>query len=535
MSMNGIIEKRKRAVFLPILLLVVLGAARSAAGSTDEIDRKFRALVEASSGQAVVSKDEARPDYTNLDGKAAVTSGDWTALAQKYPNPWLPGEMTNGPSPEILAQWWNALGDEALTRLIEKALKNNRDLQVARSKVVQARAQLGISRAAALPWLDNTDTWGRSKTPTAAGGSGKTAELYRLEVDASWEIDIFGGLRQSIKADTASLEAQYAALHDTWVSLSSEIALDYISLRTYQERLRIAQSNLDLQMDTLDMLQSRYRSGLADTLAVNQAKYTMQQTWALIPPLQSSVEQMLNALSILVGEVPGSLEDELGSWKPLPKPVSSDLVGIPANSMRQRPDIRAAERQLAAQIARKKSAQADLWPKFYLFGSIGLESGSSGSLFSSGAQAWSFGPQITLPIFHAGAIRKNIQVQTALQEQALATYEQTVLNAVSDVRNALAANALELQRNETLRQGVVAAREALAAANDQYRNGLSDFNNVISAQAALLSLQEQLAISQGEMISDLIRVFKALGGGWAPLTAEYVAPSPAEKASPAKR
>jgi outer membrane protein TolC len=196
------------------------------------------------------------------------------------------------------------------------------------------------------------------------------------------------------------------------------------------------------------------------------------------------------------------------------------LIGIPANALRQRPDIREAERQLAAQIARKKSAKADLWPKFYLLGSIGTESIDTGSLFEGSAKSYSFGPKITWPIFHGGAIRNNIRVQTARQEQYLAAYEQTVLNAVAEVRNALTASIQERQRNEALRRGMEAAQAALELANDRYKNGLTDFNSVISAQRNLQSLSDAYAISEGQITSDAVRLFKALGGGWAPLAQE---------------
>ncbi|GHS86485.1 RND efflux system, hypothetical protein, NodT [Synergistales bacterium] len=452
---------------------------------------------------------------------AELDAGDWTRLAQRYSNPWIvSGNPLEPPSAEILASWWEAFGDDTLKRLIKLALNNNRDLLIARSRVTEARSALGISKAALLPWLDNVDSWGRAREPVSAGGTGSPNELYRLAIDASWEIDIFGGRRQETKAATATLEAQYAALHGAWVSLSSEVALNYLSLRTLQERLRVAESNLSLQRETLDMIKSQHDTGLADSLALNQAQYMFHQTQATIPTLQTNIEATLNQLAILAGSVPGSLEDELNQPQPMPSVNNAELIGIPADSLRQRPDIRQAERQLAAQIARKKSAQADLWPKFRLVGAIGFESGSSGSLFESSSKLWSFGPQISLPIFHAGAIRKNIQVQTAKQEQALAAYEQTVLMAVAEVRNAMTANVLEYQRNASLRGGVEAAREALAVATDKYRSGLSDFNNVIIAQQALLSLEEQYAVSEGQRASNVVRIFKAVGGGWAPLIAD---------------
>jgi NodT family efflux transporter outer membrane factor (OMF) lipoprotein len=456
---------------------------------------------------------------------AELDSGDWAALVRRYPNPAVNNGEKNGEKdgPDgadgLLACWWDTFGDETLTRLIRDALKNNRDLRVARERVAEARAALGISKAAKLPWLDSVDSWGRSQSPIDAGGSGKPAELWRLAADASWEIDIFGSRRQEIRAAAATLEARHAALHGAWVSLSSEIALNYLSLRTLQERLRIAEHNLSLQLESLAMVRSRYEAGLSDSLALNQAQYTADQTRSTIPPLQAGVGQTLNLLSVLVGDVPGSLGDELSRAMPLPD-VKSAFTGIPADTLRQRPDIRAAERELVAQIARKKSAQVDLWPKFRLLGSIGTAASDSGGLFTSDSKLWSFGPQISLPLFHAGAIRKNIQVQTARQEQALAAYEQTVLKAVAEVRDALAANALEHRRNTALRSGVGAARNALAAASDKYRSGLSDYGNVIAAQHALLSLEEACAVSEGQKASNAVRLFKALGGGWAPLTDE---------------
>lgn len=469
-----------------------------------------------SAGAYAADRDTMKP----ISKDAELTAGDWTGMAERYPLPYADGSAKDAPSPEILASWWESLGDPTLTQLITWSLQNNRDLQSARARVTEARAALGISKAAVLPWLDNVNSWSRSEVPVNSTGTGNSTEVYRLGIDASWEIDIFGGRRQDIKAGRADLEAQYAALHSTWVTLSSEVALNYLTLRTLQERLDIAEKNLQLQTDTLALLQSRYDAGLTDALALSQSQYTVEQTRAMIPPLQTNIEETMNLLATLIGNVPGSLEEVLGEAKPLPRPDSVNLVGIPANSLRQRPDIRMAERQLVAQIARKKSAEKDLLPKFTLIGSIGLESLNSGSLFSSDSHSYSIGPRITLPIFHGGAIRNNIRVQTAREEQYLAAYEQTVLEAVAEVRNALTADTQERSRNQSLQAGMEAARTALEVAEDKYRNGLTDFNNVITAQQALLSLEEQYAISEGQMTSNIVRVFKALGGGWAPLTAE---------------
>ena len=243
----------------------------------------------------------------------------------------------------------------------------------------------------------------------------------------------------------------------------------------------------------------------------------MEQTKAMIPNIEAALEQAKNALAILTGELPGTLEAELSVKGPIPVLENREYIGIPANAIRQRPDIRRAERLLAAQLARKKSAQADLWPKFYLTGSIGTEAGGWGSLFEGPAKLYGFMPQISWPIFHAGAIRNNIKVQGAVAEQLLNSYEQTVLTAVGEVRNALSANVREYERNGSLKRGMEAAQTALDVANDKYANGLVDFTNVINAQRSLTELSEEYTISRGQISTNAVQLFKALGGGWQPL------------------
>ena len=441
----------------------------------------------------------------------------WTELARAYPVAAASSDTSEALTPERLASWWDAFGDPIMTSLIKKSLEKNRDLAAARAGVTEARAALGVSQAALLPWLDTTNFWNSSRTPVDAGGTGGGGNLYRLGVDASWEIDVFGGRREKVKAQRATLEAQYAPLYSTWTSLASEVAINYISLRTLQERLDIANYNLGLQNDTVEIQLSKTNSGLTDSLTLKQAQYTMEQTKAMIPNIEAALEQAKNALAILTGELPGTLEAELSVKGPIPVLENREYIGIPANAIRQRPDIRRAERLLAAQLARKKSAQADLWPKFYLTGSIGTEAGGWGSLFEGPAKLYGFMPQISWPIFHAGAIRNNIKVQGAVAEQLLNSYEQTVLTAVGEVRNALSANVREYERNGSLKRGMEAAQTALDVANDKYANGLVDFTNVINAQRSLTELSEEYTISRGQISTNAVQLFKALGGGWQPL------------------
>jgi NodT family efflux transporter outer membrane factor (OMF) lipoprotein len=458
-----------------------------------------------------------------ISDDAAIASGDWLTLAGKYDNLYArrgedePAEL----SLEALADWYERMDSETLTELERRAFAHNRDFAASRARVLEARAALGISRAATLPWLDNADSWTYNQSSDNSAQGGVHSKVTKLAIDASWEIDIFGSVRLKTEAAEAGLESSHAALHAAWVTLSSEVALNYVSFCALQERFAIAERNLALQEETLSIVTAQYEAGLRDSLAMSQARYTVEQTRAGIPPIRAGMESALNALAILTGDVPGRLEGFLSERHDMPRPLGgAGYVGIPADAMRQRPDIRAAERALAAQIASRKSAQRDRLPRFFLNGSIGLETLSGGNIFSGDSFGFSFGPRITIPIFHGSEIRKNIQVQTAREEQLLAAYEGAVLAAVAEVRDALVSNAQEAERNRSLRAGMDAARSALEIANGRYASGLSDFSNVISAQAALLSLEDALMVSDGQMTGSAIRLFKALGGGWKPLLEE---------------
>jgi len=503
--------------------LVLLAAATGAyaAGGIDNYGR-----VDPDAWDALVRKyDRTAEQYALIppvSDEEAISRGDWLGLVHKYDNEFARAE--DGSDDELsldtLADWFTRMDSETLTRLVLHAFWNNRNLAVARARVLEARAALGISKAAALPWLDGSASWTYNQSSDNSASQGARVEITKLGIDASWEIDIFGGLGLKAEAAEANLESSYAALHAAWVTLAAETALNYISYCTLRERLNIAERNLALQEESLSLLTSQYEAGLRDSLAMNQSRYMVEQTRASIPPLKSSMENVLNALSILTGEVPGSLEYLLGERHDLPKLFKEDeFTGIPSDTIRQRPDVRAAERALASQIALRRASERDLKPRFFLFGSIGLET-LGGSFFSGDSIGFGFGPRITFPIFRGGAIRRNIEVQTAREEQLLAAYEGTVLAAVAEVRNALAANVQEADRNRSLRAGIEAARSALEIANDRFMHGLTDYNNVISAQAALLSLEDARVVSDGQMTGNVIRIFKALGGGWKPFTAK---------------
>ncbi len=415
-----------------------------------------------------------------------------------------------------LAGWWKILNDPMLTSFVEHAIERNLDLREATARIREARARRNISRAGLFPTVDSSGSRNWSRGSEDTGGGGDVRDSYSVGFDANWELDVFGSIRRSVEAADADLDASQEDLRDVLVTLLSEVALNYIDVRTFQGRLSIAEANLKTQHETYELTSARFEAGLTSQLDVDQAKSNLENTRAQIPTLKTGLEQAKNRLAVLLGENPGALDNELSKQEPIPVTPLEVAVGMPADVLRQRPDVRRAERQLAAQTARVGVATADLYPKFTLSGSIGLEAFSLDNLFLAGSRTWRIGPGVTLPIFNAGRIRQNIEVQNALQEQALIQYEAAVLTALEEVENALVAYADEQVRRQSLAEASQAAQRAAELAEIQYASGLVDFATVLDAQRSLLSFQDQLSTSEGEVTSDLIRLYKALGGGWTP-------------------
>lgn len=439
------------------------------------------------------------------------------SVGPDYERPDLPAVPDSATNDVELADWWNQFADPTLTEMVQRALENNHDLKLAVARVRQARAQLGLAKAAYGPKVDfagTANTFQTSDNTLAFSGSDTR---YSVGFDAVWEIDVFGGTRRAVEASTADWESMQISLGDVRVTVASETAQAYLSVRTFQHQLAVAQSNLDTQQLTYDILNDRWETGLSNELSVQQARYNLEGTRAAIPLLEAGLEASRNALSVLLGEMPGLLD--IPGLDAIPQ---SHLVveGIPADVLRRRPDVARAERELAAQTARVGESVADLYPKFSLTGSIGLESLSSSTLFDSGSQGYNIIPGFRWPIFYSGSIRNNIKAQEAIQEQYLQRYESTVLNAVREVRNALTDYQKEIERRTALSAAVDAAKAAEELAVDRYRSGLSDFNNVLDAQRSLLRFQEQLALSEGTVSQNAVRLYKALGGGWQPMAEE---------------
>jgi outer membrane protein, multidrug efflux system len=339
-------------------------------------------------------------------------------------------------------------------------------------------------------------------------------DFFKTGFDAAWEIDVFGGTRRSVEAAEASVQASVEDRRDVLVTLLGDVATNYIDLRGFQRRIEVAQENLKAQQETLDLTRVRFDAGLASDLEVAQAQGQVNTTAAQIPSLQTGLKQAAYRLDVLLGAQPGTLWSELSKDMPIPALPPQAHVGLPADLLRRRPDIRRAEQQLAAATAQIGAATADLYPKFSLAGNIGLQSISASDWISAQSRFWSIGPTISWPVFDGGKIRANIEIRNAQQEQALKLYEKSVLTAFEDVENALVNYGNEQTRYRSLLEAVAANRRALQLADELYRQGLLGFLDVLVSQRALYLSESDLAQSEASMASNLVALYKALGGGW---------------------
>jgi len=418
---------------------------------------------------------------------------------------------------EDLSRWWERLEDPVLSGLIEDSLAGSLDLRSAQARLRQARALRAIAGADRFPTVSASAAASRARGSQQAIGGGRTTELYSAGFDARWEPDIFGGVRRGIEAAQADLEASEASLQNTRVSLVAEVALNYVEVRAFQARLAIAQANLASQSETFQLTDWRAQAGLAGALDVEQARAQLEQTRAQIPSLESSLAQAEHRLAVLLGRTPGALRERLAVRGPVPAPPQRIAVGIPADTLRQRPDVRAAERSLAAETARIGQAQAARYPAFALTGSIGVEALSASALGAGGAAASSLAASVATVLFDGGRLRQQVEAQSAVAEQALVSYENAILAALEEVENALVGLSNGQRRAAALRTAVEAARNAALLARQRYASGLIDFLTLLDAERTLLTIEDSLAATQAESASALIQLYKALGGGWSPL------------------
>jgi len=469
----------------------------------------------------------------------AMLSGCMVGPNYRPPQADVPAQWA-GPEPAAtaalpdvdLAQWWTVFDDTLLSSLEDRAVRSNLDLMQAEARIRQARAARGIAASGLGPTVDATGAFRRSRNPGLASGwsSGETrgvvSNTYDAGFDAGWEIDIFGGIRRSIEAADADLLASVASHRDVLVTLTAEVARNYIELRAFQQRIAIAQENLTLQRHTARLTRQRFEGGFVGGLDVANADAQVAATASQIPLLEAAARQSIYALGILLGQEPAALVPELAPASAIPAAPPAVPVGLPSDLLRRRPDIHRAEADIHAATARIGVATADLFPKFTITGSAGLRAGDFSSWLSWAQRFWSFGPAANWRLFDTGRTQSNIELQKALEEQTLIAYRQTVLTALQEVENALIASAKEQERRESLVTAVAANRKAVSLAKTLYTEGQTDFLSVLDAQRSLFLTEETLVLSTSAVSTDLVALYKAIGGGWDADMAEVGAPAP---------
>lgn len=453
---------------------------------------------------------------------------DYEPPKQEAPQAWqMPEDPALKRGTAELEEWWQVFHDPQLTALVGQACRENLDLKAAVARVLEARYQVGVAAGYELPSLDASGDAERQRTSAKANqGFGVEQNLFSAGLQASWEIDLFGRIRRSVESAQASYQASQADRDDVLVSLTAEVAGNYIQVRALQARLAAARENIQSQREVLKITQSRFDNGLATGLDVSQANQVLASSEAEVPPLVSSLIQTYNALALLLAQPPGRIRGDLEKIKPIPTPPLSVAVDLPADLMRRRPDIRNKERLLAAATANIGVATADLYPSFTLSGSLGLAASSLGDLGASGSGLYGIGAGFNWNIFAGGRIRSQIKVADAKTQQALYAYEQTVLGALGEVDSALHAYVQQRLRTQALLRTVEASRQSLKLALRLYTDGLADFQRVLDAQRSLFDFDNQLAQAKGETASNLVQLYRALGGGWKPAPL-VLAPAPA--------
>ncbi len=477
----------------------------------------------------------------------------------QQPSPWSPASWFGRRQPPAMVvstptasvpvaepinpRWWESFNDPELSHLVTRAAESNLDVKAATARLAQSRAQLRVAGADLYPQANGNASYTREQQSSKGvisllgGSSGQTSQsnglggrqggvpassatsvpafdLWQYGFDASWELDLWGRVHRSIESANATLEASLNARRDTMLSTLAEVARDYMQLRGAQETLRITHENLDSAQQSVGLTQERARAGLSTELDVANAQSQADSIAAGIPQLEQQQAQLINAIGLLVGEYPGALEAELVPPTGVPEVPALVPVGLPSELARRRPDIRQMEAQLHAATASIGAAKADFFPKITLSGSAGFQALQFKDLGNWGAGTYSFGPSISIPIFEGGRLLGTLALREAQQQEAAMIYQRTVLAAFRDVDDAITAYRAEQRRHNRLAASADSARRALDLANIRYKQGLSDYLEVLTAQRTLLGVQQQLANSTATIGGNLVALYKALGGGW---------------------
>jgi len=496
-----------------------------------------------------------------------VTGPDYVRPEIATPEEWVSersGGITGGETDVVT--WWRQLEDPVLDSLIARAAESNFDLRLAHTRIREARAARGIAASSLLPSVNASGSATRSRGPEqnidsgspvsgglslgptglsrtitirgrdatisqttsaagtttsvtaspSGGAADRTTDLFSAGFDASWELDVFGGNRRGVEAADAELQAAIAGERDILVSIIAEVALNYIDLRSAQQRLAITRRNIAAQSETVSLTAARFDAGLSSELDAVRATALLATFEGQVPLLEQQAASAIYRLGVLLGGAPGALLEELEPEMPMPGAPAAVPVGLPSDLLRRRPDIRVAERQLAAQNARIGVAMAERYPRFFLTGGVSSQSNVLGNLAEGGNLLASIGPRVNWSLFQGGRIRANIEVQNARQEAALIRYEQSIMQALGDVENSLIAFNKEQVYRAALERAVDANQRAVKLANERYTRGLEGFLNVLQAQRDLFNTEDQLVQSESIVLSNLVSLYKALGGGWNP-------------------
>ncbi len=485
------------------------------------------------------------------------------------PSTWFAGHHAAAPTVTPISEpvsepidpaWWNVFHDDELTSLEQRVASANLNVRISTIRLAESRSQRQITGADQFPTLQGEGSYTRERVsqkgvlglfggsggssgassggtfggmggmaggtsgrsgglPAAAASKGSSIppfNLWQYGFDASWELDLWGRVRREVESADASLEASGDARRNALLSVVAEVARDYVALRGQQTQLGIARANIRTEQESLQLSRDRYRGGLTTELDVANAAAQLQTTQAQIPQLEQQLDQSINALSFLLGEAPGALRAELVTARPVPPVPPRVPIGVPSELARRRPDIRQAEAQLHAATADIGVAVANFYPKITLDGSIGLQALKAKDLGNWASRQYGLGPTIELPIFQGGRLRATLALRKVEQQEAALNYQQTVLQAWHDVDNALIAYAAEQRRHDALAAAERQDELALRLARDRYTQGVADFLNVLDAERTLLQAQQQLADSAVTISSNLVQLYKALGGGWEP-------------------
>jgi NodT family efflux transporter outer membrane factor (OMF) lipoprotein len=432
------------------------------------------------------------------------------------------GEVARPADEASFAHWWTVFNDPVLTSLEERALISNFDLRTALSSIEQARANRLSSSGSLLPSVSVTGTASGSRassrsgveTGTTSASPGQTSHSNSAEFDASWEPDFFGAVRKNVAAYDADIQTAQESLRNTMVSLTAEVATDYVNLRSYQSQISVTQSSLAKYRETYEMTLAKRDSGLTSDLDVEQALETVQSTEATIPTLEINLQQTKNALAILLAQRPGSLDSELFEVKPLPIIPAEVAVGIPGDLVRRRPDVRSAERQVAAQALRVGVAKANLYPTFTLSGTFLFSAQNILNVLTPASLASTVAGSVSQTILNRRSLKGKLKLQNALLDQYEISYDSTLLGAVKDVENSLLAFGQDQAKRKSLAAAVQSAGQAAEISRELYASGLKDFLTVLDSERTLLTVQNNLVQTDATVDTDLIQLHKALGGGW---------------------